>query len=78
MAARKPIAIHEKEHVSWCELRPHGDGTFDELIVNGAGSLHTEQMDSGLWWMAIYKDGQRQVVWFETDAPIHAWTERYQ
>jgi hypothetical protein len=75
MTDRKPITIAERTHAAWCELRPNPDGTLDELLANRV-DIHIEQMDSGLWWMAIYKNDERQVVFFESQAPIHAWTEQ--
>jgi len=71
---RTPIRTAEKSQSTWYELRPDLDGTLDELLATGVESVHLEQMDNGLWWLAIHKDGQRQVVWFESATPIHAWT----
>lgn len=65
-----------KLHATWCDIRADADGTLDEIVVEGGASVHIEQMDSGRWWMAIYKNDQRQVVWFESDTPIRARTER--
>jgi hypothetical protein len=75
---RTPIRIAEKSQSAWCELRPHLDGSLDELLANGVESVHLEQMDNGLWWLAIHKNGQLQVVWFESGSPINVWTERDQ
>jgi hypothetical protein len=76
MTKWKPIKIEDQEHAAWCEIRPHSDGTLDELVVSGGATVHIEQMESGRWWLAIDKDGERQVVWFESTSRIHAWTTR--
>jgi hypothetical protein len=76
MTKWKPVKIEDHEHTAWCEIRPHSDGTLDELVVSRGATVHIEQMESGRWWLAIDKDGERQVVWFESTSRIHAWTTR--
>lgn len=45
------------------EVRRNEDGTLDEIVAEGC-SVHLEQMDVGSWWLAVEKNGYRQVVWF--------------
>lgn len=47
------------------EVRRNPDGTLDEIVASDC-SVHLEQMDTGSWWLAVYKGGYRQVVWFGT------------
>jgi len=65
-----------KVHASWCDVTADADGAFDELAVKDGAAIHIERMDAGSWWIGIYKDDQRQVVWFDSDSPIRARTER--
>lgn len=45
------------------EVRRRDDGSLDELVAKDC-MVHLEQMGPGVWWLAVYKDGYRQVVWF--------------
>jgi hypothetical protein len=39
------------------------DCSLDEILAAGC-DVHLEQMDEGTWWLAIERDGERQMVWF--------------
>lgn len=80
MLTKKPDpkmkATGAKVHASWCVVTADADGTFDDLVVRDGAAIHIERMDTGTWWIGIYKDDQRQVVWLKSDSPIRARTER--
>ena len=80
MPAKKPgpktQTTGAKVHAAWCDVTADADGAFGDLFVKDGAAIHIEQMDTGSWWIGIYKDDQRQVVWFDSDSPIRARTER--
>lgn len=67
----------------WCEIRGRRDESrslrpsFDEIVATGV-DVHIEQLDDDLYWMSMERDGQRQVVVFESvkRGLIRAGTER--
>lgn len=56
------------------EVRRDEKGNLDEICAEGA-NIHLEQMDTGLWWLEIEKDGYRQIVWFRSTRKIEATSE---
>lgn len=52
-------------HRCLIQVRRNEDGSLDEIRADGC-DVHLEQMDEDRWWLAIEKDGCRQVVWFTT------------
>ena len=46
MTKWKAVKIEDHEHAAWCEVRPHSDGTLDELVVRGGATVHIEQISA--------------------------------
>ena len=49
------------------EWRHRNDGdqkAFDEIVTGPVDSVHIEQLTDGSYWMAIEKDGKRQIIYF--------------
>ena len=61
----------EIERRAVIEVRNNDDGTLDEIVADGA-FFHLEQMDAGLWWMAVEHKGQRVAVWLRARGKITA------
>jgi hypothetical protein len=58
--------------------RPDMQAAFDEMVTGPVDMVHIERMDEGVYWMAIYKGDERQVVTFHTarGAKVYARTEK--
>jgi hypothetical protein len=59
----------QKQHdwVERVEWEPeNGEAAMDEIVVRNADMVHIERVDDGVYWMAIYKGDERQIVTFST------------
>jgi len=50
-------------------LRPDDKGRPDDIAVS-CDAVHIERMDTGAWWIGIYRKGRRSTFWASSKRAI--------
>lgn len=51
-------------------IRPNERGEPDDIVIEDATCFRMERMDTGAWWIGVYRDDQRVAFWLRSKKRI--------